>query len=84
MREIFSIGMSRSPLKPAPDPENVAADRVNGGRNGRMQADIKRQALNQPFLQKVLDMFEGAEVRDVIPRESKAHRTEKLKSSTAA
>ena len=53
----------------APDPENGAADRLNGGRNGRLQ-DIKRQALNQPLLQKVLDMFEGAEVRDVIPRES--------------
>jgi DNA polymerase-3 subunit gamma/tau len=52
----------------APDPENGAADRTNVGRNGRLQ-DIKRQALNQPLLQKVLDMFEGAEVRDVIPRE---------------
>jgi len=39
----------------------------NGGRNGRIN-EIKRQALNQPLLQKVLDMFEGAEVRDVIPR----------------
>jgi DNA polymerase-3 subunit gamma/tau len=53
----------------APDPEKGAADRANGGRNGRLQ-DIKRQALNQPLLQKVLDMFEGAEVRDVIPREN--------------
>ena len=52
----------------APDPENGAADRTSVGRNGRLQ-DIKRQALNQPLLQKVLDMFEGAEVRDVIPRE---------------
>jgi DNA polymerase-3 subunit gamma/tau len=53
----------------APDPENGAADRANGGRNGRAQ-EIKRQALNQPILQKVLDMFEGAEIRDVIPREN--------------
>lgn len=53
----------------APDPEMDAADRANGGRNGRAQ-DIKRQALNQPLLQKVLDMFEGAEIRDVIPREN--------------
>jgi len=53
----------------AQDPENGAADRANGGRNGRAQ-EIKRQALNQPILQKVLDMFEGAEIRDVIPREN--------------
>ncbi|MBA4395904.1 MAG: DNA polymerase III subunit gamma/tau, partial [Syntrophus sp. (in: bacteria)] len=52
----------------SPDHENGAADRANG-RNGRLQ-DIKRQALNQPLLQKVLDMFEGAEVRDVISREN--------------
>ena len=53
----------------AADPEKGATDRANGSRNGRLQ-DIKRQALNQPLLQKVLDMFEGAEVRDVIPREN--------------
>jgi DNA polymerase-3 subunit gamma/tau len=53
----------------AVDPEKGATDRANGSRNGRLQ-DIKRQALNQPLLQKVLDMFEGAEVRDVIPREN--------------
>jgi DNA polymerase-3 subunit gamma/tau len=52
-----------------PDPDNDVLDRINGGRNGRLQ-DIKRQALNQPLLQKVLDMFEGAEVREVIPREN--------------
>ena len=53
----------------AADPENDAPDRINGGRNGRLQ-EIKRQALNQPLLQKVLDMFDGAEIRDVIPREN--------------
>jgi DNA polymerase-3 subunit gamma/tau len=53
----------------APDPENGAADRTDGDRNGRLQ-DIRRQALNQPLLQKVLDVFEGAEVRTVIPRQN--------------
>ncbi len=53
----------------APEPENGARSQNNGGKNGRLQ-EIKRQALNQPLLQKVLDMFEGAEVRDVIPREN--------------
>ncbi len=53
----------------APNPEKGAPDRINGGRNGRLQ-EIKRQALNQPLLQKALDMFEGAEVHEVIPREN--------------
>jgi DNA polymerase-3 subunit gamma/tau len=53
----------------ATEAENGVADRNNGGRNGRLQ-EIKRQALNQPLLQKVLDVFDGAEVREVIPREN--------------
>jgi DNA polymerase-3 subunit gamma/tau len=48
--------------------EKEASGRSNGSKNGRMQ-EIKRQALNQPLLQKVLDVFDGAEVREVIPRE---------------
>jgi DNA polymerase-3 subunit gamma/tau len=51
----------------APGPENGAADRTNGDRNGILR-DIKRQALNEPLLQKVFDIFEGAEVREVIAR----------------
>jgi DNA polymerase-3 subunit gamma/tau len=39
-------------------------------RNGRMQ-EIKREALNQPLLQTILDVFEGAEVKEVIPLEEK-------------
>ena len=53
----------------ATESENGVADRNSGGRNGRLQ-EIKRQALNQPLLQKVLDVFDGAEVREVIPREN--------------
>ena len=30
--------------------------------------DIKQEALNHPLLQKVLDIFEGAEVREIIPK----------------
>lgn len=52
-----------------PEHEHGALSQNNGGKNGRRE-DIKRQALKQPLLQKVLDMFEGAEVRDVFPRES--------------
>lgn len=30
--------------------------------------DIRREALNHPLVQKVMDVFEGAEVREVVPR----------------
>ena len=39
-------------------------------RNGSMQ-EIRREALNQPLLQTILDVFEGAEVREIVPREGK-------------
>jgi len=40
-------------------------------RNGSMQ-EIRREALNQPLLQTILDVFEGAEVREIVPREGKS------------
>ena len=49
------------------DPENAPPNPPGSAKNGRIN-DIRRQALNQPLLQKVLDMFDGAEVREVIPR----------------
>jgi DNA polymerase-3 subunit gamma/tau len=42
--------------------QNSAANGNNG------MNDIKREALNHPILQKVLDVFEGAVVREVITR----------------
>jgi len=48
-----------------PDPESAPPNPADIGRNGS-NGEIRRQALNQPLLQKVLDMFEGAEVREVI------------------
>jgi DNA polymerase-3 subunit gamma/tau len=53
-----------------PDPEDSSYMNGNGyaqARNSRVD-DIKKDALNQPLLQKVLDVFEGAEVKEVIPR----------------
>jgi len=41
--------------------ENTAAQNNRAG-------DIRREALNHPILQKVMDVFEGAEVREVIVR----------------
>ena len=48
-----------------PDPESASPPPAGNGKNGKNN-EIRRQALNQPLLQKVLDMFEGAEVREVI------------------
>jgi hypothetical protein len=50
----------------AEEGENRSAE----SRNGRIQ-EIKREALNQPLLQTILDVFEGAEVKEVIPLEEK-------------
>jgi DNA polymerase-3 subunit gamma/tau len=53
-----------------PNPEEINYMNENGfaqARNSRVD-DIKKDALNQPLLQKVLDVFEGAEVKEVIPR----------------
>lgn len=48
------------------DGENGSAE----NRNGRYQ-EMRREALNQPLLQTILDVFEGAEVKEVIPLEEK-------------
>ncbi len=37
-------------------------------RNGRIQ-EMRREALNQPLLQTILDVFEGAEVKEIISQE---------------
>jgi len=40
----------------------------NGSANNNRNNDIKRDALNHPLLQKVLDVFDGAVVREVVTR----------------
>ena len=40
----------------------------NAGTQSNRAGDIRREALNHPILQKVMDVFEGAEVREVIIR----------------
>lgn len=40
----------------------------NGAANNNRNNDIKRDALNHPLLQKVLDVFDGAVVREVITK----------------
>ncbi len=41
-------------------------NKTNGEKKNNQ--DIKQEALNHPVLQKVFDIFEGAEVREIIPR----------------
>jgi DNA polymerase III subunit gamma/tau len=41
-------------------------NKTNGGKKNNQ--DIRQEALNHPLLQKALDVFEGAEVREIIPR----------------
>lgn len=64
-RDFFKKDVSVDIETTEPDPESASSNAGGNGRNGR-NSEIRRQALNQPLLQKVLDMFEGAEVREVI------------------
>ena len=64
-RDFFKKDISVDIEITEPDPESASPNAAGNGRNGR-NSEIRRQALNQPLLQKVLDMFEGAEVREVI------------------
>jgi DNA polymerase-3 subunit gamma/tau len=49
-------------------PENGHHQNSNGSRHNNRINDIKRDALSHPLLQKVLDVFEGAVVREVNTR----------------
>jgi DNA polymerase-3 subunit gamma/tau len=49
-------------------PENGHHQNSNGSLHNSRINDIKRDALNHPLLQKVLDVFEGAVVREVNTR----------------
>lgn len=48
-----------------PDSSELTA-KTNG--TAKNNHDIRQEALKHPLLQKVLDIFEGAEVREIIPR----------------
>lgn len=41
----------------------------NGTANGKVN-EIRREALNHPLLQKIMDLFEGAEVREILIKEN--------------
>ncbi|MEI7638118.1 MAG: DNA polymerase III subunit gamma/tau [Syntrophus sp. (in: bacteria)] len=43
---------------------------ANGNAKAQLAIDIKQEALKHPLVQKVMDIFENAEIRDVIPRQT--------------
>jgi DNA polymerase-3 subunit gamma/tau len=52
--------------------ENGPSEASGQARNGPNQSranQVRREALNHPLLQKVMDVFEGAEVKEVIVKE---------------
>ena len=62
-----------------------ALDIDSAGNNGKMATgnikaqlinDIKQEALKHPLVQKVMDIFENAEIRDVIPRRTVSEKDE--------
>jgi len=41
---------------------------VNGSAKTQHRGDVKQEALKHPLLQKVMDVFQNAEIREIIPR----------------
>jgi len=50
-----------------PDPGDQAG-KPNG--TARSNHDVRQEAMNHPLLQKAIDLFEGAEIREIIPRKN--------------
>lgn len=48
-----------------PDPVESAG---NNGPTLKRNHDVRQEAMNHPLLQKAIDLFDGAEVREIIPR----------------
>ena len=52
------------------DPVGNNGKMANGNAKAQLINDIRQEALKHPLVQKVMDIFENAEIRDVIPRQS--------------
>ena len=57
------VKLKIEPLRPDSDEQ---AGKTNGAAKNKY--DVRQEAMNHPVLQKVIDLFEGAEVREIIPR----------------
>ena len=55
-------------------------NRNNGARNGangrKNHQQVRREALGNPLVQKILDTFEGAEIREIVPLNKQARKEE--------
>ncbi len=58
------VKLKVEPLKAEPGDR---AGKTNGTARNNYY-DVRQEAMNHPLLQKVIDLFEGAEVREIIPR----------------
>jgi len=58
------VKLKIEPLKAEPGDR---AGKTNGNARNNYY-DVRQEAMNHPLLQKVIDLFEGAEVREIIPR----------------
>jgi DNA polymerase III, subunit gamma and tau len=63
-REFFKEDVTIKIEPDAEDGENISK---NGITRGNRVEDIKKEALRHPLVQKIIDVFEGAEIREVIP-----------------
>ena len=66
-RRKMQILIEGLPVEAEPQDPALPADGVSKNHKGN---DVRREALTQPLLQKILDVFEGAEIKEVIPRSS--------------
>jgi DNA polymerase-3 subunit gamma/tau len=57
-------------MLPADAETQRSAPHANGASRNHRNSEVRREALSQPLLQKILDVFDGAEVKEVIPRSS--------------
>jgi len=67
-REFFGEEV-RIKIETAAGENGPAAQAANGpSANGRNSNNLKREALNHPLVQKVMDLFEGAEIKEIVTR----------------
>ncbi len=67
-REFFSQTVTLS-VETIDNGPGEASGPARNGPNQNRANQIRREALNHPLLQKVMDVFEGAEVQEVIVKE---------------
>ncbi|MFB3926318.1 MAG: DNA polymerase III subunit gamma/tau [Syntrophales bacterium] len=69
-RELLGPDTAIKIVSSGPPGENGLAVQNGIGQNSRKNNNPRREALNHPLVQKVLDVFEGAEIKEVIVKKS--------------